>query len=223
MIVYYVEEDFGHLMTEEMNKPRWRRNVRGHCFSFIMPWETILKDLTSRIQQEDLIDLPRDDECLSYLVRFHLRVAGKDFHQHLKQVHLRPFVLVLLLHELIDNNHPVFKSSMNAALLKERMRACVEAKFPETETGVPLQERHGTVPPKVRELLQGLEAETSSTDRIVPTTLRKMVTFEKHAVPGSGAAPANEAFDDIRPRSFLLDKNPMAFRKLTNGCAAPSK
>jgi len=45
MIVYYVEGDYGDLMTEKVGKQRHRTAVRGHCYSFIMPWEDILDDL----------------------------------------------------------------------------------------------------------------------------------------------------------------------------------
>ena len=96
-MVYYVEGDFGYLMNESLKGPRWRTKVRGHCFSFIMPWETIVKDMEGKVRRKDFSFLPRDDECLSYLLSIHLKVAGRDFHEHLKQVHLRPFVLVLLL------------------------------------------------------------------------------------------------------------------------------
>ena len=52
----------------------------------------------------------------------HLKVAGKDFHEQLRQVHLRPFVLVMLLYELIEQRHAVFEGNGSAVLLKVRMR-----------------------------------------------------------------------------------------------------
>ena len=108
MIVYYVEGDYGHLMTEQVGRQQYRTIVRGHCYSFIMPWEDVLDDSMRNLSDNDLASLPRDEECMKYLLRIHLRVAGRDFHQHLKQVHLRPFVLVLLLDYLIQQGHEVF-------------------------------------------------------------------------------------------------------------------
>ena len=183
--------------------------MKGHCFSFIMPWESIIKDLNQKVSAQDLAELPRDDECLSYLVRPHLKVAGKDFHQHLKQVHLRPFVLVLLLHELIDNGHPVYDASIPAAILKERVSEAVRQRYPETEERVPLEERKGSVPAKIRQILEA-QGDPDDTSADVSMSLRKMVTFEKHATPGDGSRSLEQSLEEVRPRSFMLDKSPMA-------------
>ena len=78
MIVYYVEGDYGHLMNEEVQGTRQRTAVRGQAFSFLMPWEQIVKGLTQRVKA-----IPRDPECLKYMLRLHLKVAGQDFHSHL--------------------------------------------------------------------------------------------------------------------------------------------
>ena len=45
MIVYYVEGDRGHLLTEEVGRQRFRTIVRGSCCSYHMPWEDILEVL----------------------------------------------------------------------------------------------------------------------------------------------------------------------------------
>ena len=103
MLVYYVEGDWGHLMTEELGAQKYRTVVRGNCFSFHMPWEDILESLQQTCEDKDLTCLPRDEQCLKYMLRLHLKVGGVDFATHLKQVHVRPFVLVQLLHWLRVN------------------------------------------------------------------------------------------------------------------------
>ena len=107
MLVFYAEGDFGHLINEEVGKTKYRTAVRGSCCSFHMPWEEILHELNSKIESHDLAELPRPQECLKYLWRAHLKVAGVDFKKQLKQIHVRPFVLVRLLHFLIDQGHEV--------------------------------------------------------------------------------------------------------------------
>ena len=74
MIVYYVESDKGHLMTEVLKDAQHRTAVRGHAFTFIMPWEQIIQSLHQRVKS-----IPRDPECLKYMMRLHLKVAGHDF------------------------------------------------------------------------------------------------------------------------------------------------
>ena len=91
-----------------------------------MPWEDVVKSLNRSMSDADLESIPRDEECLKYMFRLHLKVAGKDFHQHLKQVHLRPQVLVMLLHELIDRQHHAFKGYGPADDLKDRTRKLKE-------------------------------------------------------------------------------------------------
>ena len=93
-------------MNEVLKENQHRTAVRGHAFSFIMPWEDIVKSLHQRIKS-----IPRDPECLKYMLRLHLKVAGQDFHQHLKQVHLRSAILVLLLQELFRRKHEAFSHS----------------------------------------------------------------------------------------------------------------
>ena len=41
IMVYYLEEPFGHLMLEEVEGPQGRTQVRGNMFSFSLPWEDI--------------------------------------------------------------------------------------------------------------------------------------------------------------------------------------
>ena len=41
MLVYYLEDPYGHLMNEVMGRPQGRTHVRRNLFSFSMPWEDI--------------------------------------------------------------------------------------------------------------------------------------------------------------------------------------
>ena len=87
MMVFYIEGDYGHLMNEVVAGQRFRTAVRGHCFSLLMPWVDIIEELSRNVSDADLEALPREEETLKYIVRLHLRVGNKSFHNHLKQVH----------------------------------------------------------------------------------------------------------------------------------------
>ena len=144
MIVYYVEGHEGHVMNEEFGKQQWRTAVRGQCFSFVMPWSQILREFNQRPGSDaKLADLPRDADTLHYLFRIHLKVAGKDFGEKLKQVCLRPFVLVRLLQFMMDNEHEVFRRSKNVHLFRDRLEEVVHAKYPQTEAHLPPESREG--------------------------------------------------------------------------------
>ena len=77
MVVYYIEGDYGHTMKEPVAKKEYRTAVRGHCFSLIMPWEDIMKCLDGMMSDAELSCLPWGPECLKYLVRLQLKVAGR--------------------------------------------------------------------------------------------------------------------------------------------------
>ncbi len=131
MICFYVEGDFGHLMTEELSGQRYRTMVKGSCFSVQMPWEDILESLRDSCESSDLEHLPRPEECLKYMLRLHLQIGGIDFSKHLRQVHVRPFVLIRLLEQLIDQGHAAFRGKGAPHTLKQKMRAAVQTQYPE--------------------------------------------------------------------------------------------
>ena len=208
MMVYYVEGDSGHLMTEEVGKQRFRTVVRGSCCSYQMPWEDILESLQRNCTDRNITEIPRPEECLKYLLRVHLNVNGLDFKKHLKQVHVRPFVLIALLDFLIDRNHEVFRGKGSAEELRIRMRTTVAREYPETESNVPDNDKTGHIPQSVLEVLQenkgstGLSAATGEYE----CKKRRMVN-EKNATPGDGARTLDNCLEDLRPHAICLDKN----------------
>ena len=54
MIVYYLEGDRGHLLTEQLGAQQHRWGVRGNCFSYHMPWEDIMAGLGRCVTDKEL-------------------------------------------------------------------------------------------------------------------------------------------------------------------------
>jgi hypothetical protein len=138
----------------------------------------------------------------------HLNVNGLDFKKHLKQVHVRPFVLIALLDFLIDRNHEAFRGKGSAEELRVRMRTAVAREYPETEANVPDNAKTGHIPQSVLEVL---EENTGSTGVGGATgeyecKKRRMVN-EKNATPGDGAKTLENCLEDLRPHAMCLDKN----------------
>ena len=112
-------------MTEKTGQQQYRTCVRGSCVSYHMPWEDVLEQLQKHGDDRTAATLPRPQECLKYMLRLHLQVNGLDFAKHLRQVQVRPYVLIALLDFLIDTNHESFRGKGTAASLKEeREREC---------------------------------------------------------------------------------------------------
>jgi len=205
MVVYYIEGDYGHLMNEELGQQRFRTVVRGSPISFLMPWEDILKDLQKNCLDDKLLELPRPQECLKYLLRVHIRVNATDFAKHLKQVHVRPFVLVQLLNFLIDRQHEVFRGKASAMELKRRMAAAVAREYPETEAHKDWGQREGAIPAVILEALREAEAEKDTA-----LSAKRRVLSDKNATPGDGPRPLDKCLDDIRPVAITLDRSTQA-------------
>ena len=221
MLCFYVEGDYGHLMTEELGGKSYRTMVKGTCFSVHMPWEDILESLRDNCDSSDLAHLPREEECLKYMLRLHLKVGGIDFSKHLRQVHVRPFVLILLLNHLIDQGHEVFRGKGAPETLKQKMRAAVDKHYPEREAHLPEDERQGVLPPSIQQVLKEEEderrsqleiehRENANNEAAVAKALRARVLTDKNATPSDGPRPLEQCFEDIRPKSFTLDRSTAA-------------
>ena len=146
-------------MNEVLKDQQYRTAVRGQAFTYIMPWEQIVKSLHQRVKS-----IPRDPECLKYMLRLHLKVAGMDFHNHLRQVHLRPAILVILLRELFSRKHEAFLQSAAAQQMNMDTSTCeleeaVYKLYPETEGDIPLEQRKGSIPSGTQEEIERLEFE----------------------------------------------------------------
>ena len=216
MLVYYIEGDRGHLFNEQFGRQRWRTRVRGTACTFQMPWEDIIQDLEKNISDEHLLEIPRPVECMQYVLRLHMKIGFVDFTKKLKQLHVRPHVVLLLLYFLIDNNHMVFRNKGTAEQLKERMRTAVQREYPETEGDKPEVERVGHIPKPLLAIINEAEAELDkkkapdAESDALPCTHRQhrsSVFEEKNAVPGDGAREAETCLDNLSPVGCTLDRS----------------
>ena len=83
-----------------------------------MPWQDIVEELQKNYLDKEFLEIPRRQDWLQCLMTVHLNVAGQNFEKHLRQLRVRPFVLLLLLEFLIDRNHEVFRGSSVRLLWK---------------------------------------------------------------------------------------------------------
>ena len=166
----------------------------------ILPWEDILEELREKTLDKELQEIPRPQECLKYMWRAHVKVAGVDLKKQLKQVHVRPFVLVLLLDYLIEQRHEVFVGKGSAEELRQRMRAAVAREYPEQEADIPEEKRQGAMPPSILEVLRAQEAEkkgrTASPGKASETARREdrdAIGRESREHPTAGGLPGQES------------------------------
>ena len=107
LICYYVEGDRGHLLNAEQHRPQRAYAVRGNAYSFHMPWENIAHRLGQVLEEEDTTSLPHRAATLRSVVLFSLRIGDVvDLNKWLPQAKLRPYVVLKLLHALVDDKYP---------------------------------------------------------------------------------------------------------------------
>ena len=140
MLVYYLEEPYGHLMGETLGQPRGRTQVKGNLFSFGMPWEDIEKccyqaclhaesphrEQLRRLQNE--LGLSHSEETLALLVNVHIVGGSKDLAVHLSGLTMRVAVVQELIEVVRRSGYPGYeKDGINspdrvAHRLSERYR-----------------------------------------------------------------------------------------------------
>ena len=96
------------------------------------------------------------------MLRVHLNLGGVDLRKTLKQLHVRPYVLLLLLDYFIKQNHEVFRGKESPVELKQKLRVAVSREYPETEENVLLEEREGHIPASILSMLHEAQAEVNS-------------------------------------------------------------
>ena len=122
---------------------------------------------------------------------------------------VRPYVVLLLLHQLIDQGHEVFRNKGSALALKEKMKEAVEREYPEEEGHLPPEEREGTIPASVLAVLQDVEASTAD-DKKKNRGVWQSLVREKNATPGNAACRDGHLLDDVPPLAISLDRSTAA-------------
>ena len=121
MLVYYLEDPYGHLMSEKMGSAQGRTHVRGNLFSFNMPWEDVERcchqacqaakmphrEKLKQLQEE--LGLPHSEETLALLVNVHIRGGSKDLALHLSGLTLRVNVIQELIAILRRSGYPGYE------------------------------------------------------------------------------------------------------------------
>ena len=132
-VSFYIENDYGHLLEEELHAAKNSVAVRGSITSLEMPWPAIMDQFLENVSRDPADYLPHSPEILARMVFLHLRVA------HAKEVA-----------EWLPCTRALMSSSGRERLL-HRLRARVETLYPEEEQHLPLEQRQGRTPAVILE------------------------------------------------------------------------
>eukprot|EP00973_Karenia_brevis_P006782 920996-Karenia_brevis.AAC.1 len=60
-------------MNEELGHQKFRVAVHGSCVNYQMPWEEILEQINKHRADGNVLDIPRPQDSLQYMLRVHLQ------------------------------------------------------------------------------------------------------------------------------------------------------
>ncbi len=200
MMVCYVEGDGGHLLNEDMQQQQFRTRVRGTAHSVHMPWEDIVEELRRHCLDKEVLNaVPRTPECLKYILRVNLRIDRYNMAKVLRQLSVRPFVLLQLLYFLIDQHHEAFRGKKTARELREDMRVAVAQHYPlnPAEVSRPEEEREWHLPASF--------VTVGSEEGKLTSSRQSRLLQDKHATPDAGSVDMETCLSSGRPASILME------------------
>ena len=148
ILVYYLEEPYGHLMLESMEGAQARIQVRGNLFSFSMPWEDIenacLEALRASgcpgVSESPLtpeegrrrVALPHNEDLLATLLNIHIVGGSVDLALHIEGATIRPRVVAQLIAQLRRSGYPGYEAEVNEQQhVEERLHRMYTSKYGE--------------------------------------------------------------------------------------------
>ena len=138
------------MLNVRQHKPQRAYAIRGNVYSFHMPWEDIASQLGAITAEDAISALPHDEQALSHMVLFSLRVGDvADLNKFLHMARLRPHVVLRLLFALVDAGFGKLGSSRTVQQVKDKLQAQLSARYPEREAHLPESKREGYIPPAV--------------------------------------------------------------------------
>ena len=96
LVTYYIEGDAsqrGHMMHETLGSPQRAWAVRGNLFSFLLPWEKIMAQLSKCFLTGDFREWPLDQQTVCEVVRVRIVRAKQQASQKYRELTVRSAVV----------------------------------------------------------------------------------------------------------------------------------
>ncbi len=161
LMTYYIEGEphqRGHLMEEVIGNPQRGYAVRGICFSFLLPWDKVMKKLSQAFAQGDFTAWPLDQDSAAPIVRVKLVRGHEALIDLVKELKVRSRVVKEMANLYVENQlADLLREDSVIKLLAERrgdlrdqfrehIALRVEAENPDAEHGG----EDGAVPQRIR-------------------------------------------------------------------------
>ena len=197
ILVYYLEQPYGHLMLEPVEGAQSRTQARGNLFSFSLPWEDIEKRC-SEAQQDwsrtseavrNAWQLPHEETILATLLNVHIVGGTTDLATHLKGAKMRPAIVLRLIDILRKSGYPGYTADFNSReRVQKRMTQMYTSKYGED----------AFIPAKIKEAI-----EQAHRARLTGTSL----ILDKNATPAEPANAVSTTEQNLRPISLIAQRS----------------
>ncbi|CAL1144306.1 unnamed protein product, partial [Cladocopium goreaui] len=209
VINYYLEADRGNLIEEHLHRPEHRTAIRGNVSSFSIPWEEVLAALAPDTQRATTWEkLPHPPQVLQAIVK--INVKGMLYNEAIEWVagaRIRPWVVIALLHHLIDLQHPMCSSPLSADEAKAAVTQRVTVTYGVEETRPLVDMKHMPSPEKMSQSSAQVAAEVPATpaasqkQQVPATTPSQGRSQPVSAKPEQDASPGNNYSPQVTSQS----------------------
>ena len=206
LITYYIEgsaDQRGHLMQETLGKVQRAYAVRGNCFSFLLPWDTVMKKLSRSFARGDFTQWPLDQNTAAQIVRLKMIRGHEALIDQFKELKVRSQVVKEMaklyidsqLNDLISRDVVVKLLAQRRSNLRDQFRdhidLKVDADYPMCDHGTP----DGSIPALLRSTI------SEAAEKNVADT-----GFDNKQATGhdSATSPA-QSLSDLRPSTVVAE------------------
>ena len=204
LITYYIEgeqHERGHLMQEGLGHLQRAYGVRGNCFSFLLPWDTVMKTLSRAFAEGDFSEWPLDQDTAAQVVRVTMVRGHEALLDQFKELKVRSRVVKAMANLYVDNHLAELISRASVVKLlaarrgdlrqqfREHIELRVDAAYPANQHG----DEEGSVPERMRACFA--EARREALEKKTSDTAFDQKQATGHDLPSTSV----EVLADLRP------------------------
>ena len=211
VVTYYVEgcsSKRRNLMDTVLGKAERAWKIRGNLFSFLLPWEDVIRQLYEKCEEGNLSQWPWSPDAICQAVRVKFTNGSETLADKFRDLYVRSRVVKTMAAIYIDNNVAELQSRKGVlhihgieqcATIAESLKAHVDRRmnelYPDTEFGT----KDGALLPGVREIASTLQGQSSSPQPVESGFDQKQSTMH------DDARSVEETFTNMRP-SIVVDE-----------------
>ena len=188
-----MQESLGHLQRAYA--------VRGNCFSFLLPWDTVMKTLSRAFAEGDFSEWPLDQDTAAQIVRVTMVRGHEALLDQFKELKVRSRVVKAMANLYVDNHLAELMSRASVVKLlvarrgdlrqqfREHIELRVDAAYPANQHG----DEEGSVPERMRACFA--EARREALEKKTSDTAFDQKQATGHDLPSTSV----EVLADLRP------------------------